>query len=96
MAEYNYENAAPEVGKSAKILGLIGMIVGIVGLVSSFGGNIFFPIAGLILSSIAKKRGELQKSKIGKATSIIGLIIAILACIGWFILGIVVGILENL
>ena len=96
MSEYNYEINPSPVSKGTKTLGLIGMIVGIVGLVSSFGGNVFFPIAGLILSSIAKKRGELQKSKIGKATSIIGLIIAILACIGWFILGIVVGILENL
>ncbi|MBQ1954717.1 MAG: hypothetical protein II350_03150 [Clostridia bacterium] len=95
MSEYNYEINPSPVSKGTKTLGLIGMIVGIVGLVSSFGGNVFFPIAGLVISSIASKKGEVQKSKIGKLTSIIGLIISILAVFVWFGLGIIVGIAEN-
>ena len=94
--ENNYENNVIEpVSKSAKIMGIIGMICGIVGLCSFYGGNIACPIAGLILSNIAKKRGEVKFSKIGKITSVVALILSILAVVVLVAVGFIVGMLEG-
>lgn len=98
VAEAPVEEAAP-VKKSAKIMGIIGMICGILGLCTFYGGNILCPIAGLILSGIAKKGGEAKFSKVGKITSVLGLIFSILTCIGWFGIGLLAGfadVLENI
>ena len=102
MSENNFvydaveETAVAPVKKSAKIMGIIGMICGIVGLCSFYGGNIVCPIAGLVLSGIAKKGGETKFSKIGKITSILALIFAVLACVVLFIVGFIAGFAEEI
>ncbi|MBR6772159.1 MAG: hypothetical protein IKM29_02075 [Clostridia bacterium] len=98
VSEVPAETAAP-VKKSARVMGIIGMVLGILSLCSFYGGNIIFPIVGLILSSIAKKGGEVKFSKVGKITSVIALILAIVACVVAVCVGVIIGIagsLENL
>ncbi len=97
--QYDYEVAVEEpvveVPKSARVKGLIGMILGILGVVNGIYGNILFPIAGLILSNMAAKAGEKKFSKVGKILSVIGLILSIIGFVVVFIL-MLVGIIANM
>ena len=72
----------PSVG--GKVTGIISMVLGISALLSLFGflvptfmipGVLINAIPGLILSSIAKKKGERKFSKAGKITSLISVLL---------------------
>ena len=80
QAQYEVSAAAPvEVSKGTRIKAIIGMALGIYSIVISwcFGAGIPFAVAGLILSIMGAKGGEAKFSKIGKITSIIGLIASV-------------------
>lgn len=69
---------------NGKTLAIISMVCGILSIVSSYGG-IAFGIAGLILNSKAKAAGnDSTFVKVGKITSIIGIILAVI----WIIVAI--------
>ncbi len=77
QAQYEVYDAAPvEVSKGTRIKAIIGMALGIYSIVISwcFCVGIPFAVAGLILSIMGAKGGEAKFSKIGKITSIIGII----------------------
>lgn len=90
---YQYPMQPAPVSKAAKILGLISFFCGLFSIifcwicwvpVSGFMLGIYCimaSIAGLILSSISRKKGTAKKAKTGKVLSIIGLIVAIIASV---------------
>ncbi|MBQ1954718.1 MAG: hypothetical protein II350_03155, partial [Clostridia bacterium] len=61
-------------------------VLGILSVAGCSSANLLFPIAGIVLASMASKGGETKFSKIGKITSIIGLVCNILCIIGWVML----------
>ncbi len=80
QAQYEVSAAEPvAVSKGTRIKAIIGMALGIYSIVISwsFGVGIPFAVAGLILSIMGAKGGEAKFSKIGKITSIIGLIASV-------------------
>lgn len=95
-----------------KVTGIISMVLGISALLSYFGFWMPFfmipsvlinAIPGLILSSIAKKKGERKFSKAGKITSLIsilmygiGIVLVLVFYLIFGSLGIFAGILESL
>lgn len=82
-----YEPQPPRVSRARNVLGLVGMIAGIVGLVFFWYPilGLANPIAGLILSSIGKKKYPPDFARVGWILSLIGLILSIIATIVWII-----------
>ena len=80
--QYQYQVASNEpvapVSGVSRVKGIISMILGILSIVNA---NFVFSIAGLILSSMAVKDGETRFSRIGRLTSVIGIIASVVAII---------------
>lgn len=103
MSENNYsyeyepvsaEPAAPKTSVAGKVLGIIGMVLGISGIAFAwaYGAGIAYAIPGIILSIMAKKKGETKFSKIGTITSVIGIIASVL----FFVLVIILAVIGAL
>ena len=66
-----------------KNLGLTGMICGIASATLCCGCfGVFVAIAGLVMSIMAKKKGEQQYSPVGIIVSIVGLVLSLISSIG--------------
>lgn len=106
------ENPAIKPSVGGKVVGIISMVLGISALLSLFGflvptfmipGVLINAIPGLILSSIAKKKGERKFSKAGKITSLIsvllfgiGIVLAIVVYLFFGSIGLIGTVLESL
>ncbi len=107
MSENNYsyeyepvsaEPAAPRASVAGKIMGIIGMVLGISGIAFfwAYGAGLAYAVPGIILSVIAKKKGEARFSKIGMITSVIGIILCILYISFIIIMAVIAAIAGNL
>lgn len=86
-----------------KVFGIISLICGILGLLNAccYGTGLIYAIAGLILGNIGGKKSteagfENKLAKTGKTLSIIGLILSILAVVGFIIYYVVIVALASM
>lgn len=75
-------------GNNGKVQAIVSMVLGIISIVGSYGPftGVIFGIAGLVVNNIAKKAGNQSTFlKVGKITSIIGLILGAILGILWLV-----------
>lgn len=77
---------------------LVSMILGIASVVCScWGPGLPLAIAAIVVGNIAEKEGwGDNKSKLGKILGIVGIVISVIAYIGWCIVGFMSGMAESM
>ena len=95
-AENTQPAPAPKASVAGKIMGIISMVLGITGIATCwcYGAGFIYAIAGIVMGVIAGKKGEAKFSRIGKITSVLGIIFSVLFIVGIIILAIIAALSE--